>query len=540
VTDTLTRTPNAIRDLAERVHNDPEAFSYDGFGVMLSSEQGDAWRRLGNPGPRMPGEFKTNYLSGAQRGGKTVELGLWHNHACLYKTGVDNTDGRFWRNYLYKTLANAPTTDLTLKLWQVMDELSKGASDAQYDRRARRARGGAFLHLMKAGTAGPWPVVRFENGARTDFRSTEGWATRLEGDQWWFITWDEWASQPDREIEFVLVDVLFGRSRDHDAKIVPAAWPKEATERHLISAIRKIEKGDPDTQVMYLSALKAFFSNQKALETERRRKTPAQWKRTVLGEPAGGASVEFKPDMVENMKIAGLPFPALREDGYLYFSSWDIGLAHDLTVGMTWRIPRGGVTLQDKARLVNATKVTPSDGLTLDSIAYAIAREQQLYGSQSAVDASGLGGVAAFRQLKELRPSPLSFVAKSNDRIWGNMRLAAITNGLDLLSWGRQAGKDEEEQALADRMFAWGLIEVPDTPLLIELYDQLANFDRDAKNVPDDWVWSFLIGLWYIRRYWVQGSAPHSPVPFDPRPKLPDVAIARRKAYSLRRGLRSR
>lgn len=536
MTDALTYAPNTIRQLAERVHDDPEAFAFDGFGVMLSAEQSDAWRRLGNPGPRVGQERKINYISGGQRSGKTVLLALWHAHASMYKTGVDNTDGRFWRNYLYKTLANAPTTDLTLKLWQVMDELSKGASDAQYDRTARASRGGVFLHLMKAGTAGPWPVVRYENGARTDFRSTEGYATRLEGDQWWFITWDEWASQADREIEFVLVDVLMGRSRDHDAKIVPAAWPKAATERHLISAIRKIESGaDTDSQVMYLSALNAYFSNKRALATERRRKDDAQWRRTVLGEPAGGASVEFKPDIVDNMKVPGLPFPALREEGFRYFSSWDIGLAHDQTVGGTWRIPLTGVSVLNKARLVNVTEITPSEGLTLDSIAYAIAREQQTYGSQSAVDASGLGGVAAFRQLRNLRPTPLSFVAKSNDRIWGNMRLAAITNGLDLLTWGRPEAGSEEEQEEADEMYSWGLIEVPDTTLLTRLFDQLANFDRDAKNVPDDWVWMLLIGLWYIRRYWVVGSKPSTPVPFDVRPRALPVEIVRRRAYSLRR-----
>lgn len=537
MTDALTYAPNQIRQLAERVHDDPEAFAFDGFGVMLSSEQGEVWRALGNPGPRGQREKKITYISGGQRSGKTVELGLWHAFANLYKEGVDNTDGRFWRNYLYKTLANAPTTDLTLKLWQVMDELSKGASDAQYDRAARRARGGAFLHLMKAGNIGPWPVVRFENGSRADFRSTEGWATRLEGDQWWFITWDEWASQPDREIEFVLVDVLMGRSRDHDAKIVPAAWPKEATERHLISAIRKIQSGDDtDSQVVYLSALKAFFSNTRALETEKRRKTPAQWKRTVLGEPAGGAAVEFKPDIMDNARVPGAEFPVLREDGFRYFSSWDIGLAHDQTVGGTWRIPLTGVTIANKARLINVTEISASEGLTLDHIGFAIAREQQFYGSQTGVDASGLGGVAAFRALRALRPSPLAFVVRSNDRIWGNMRLAAITNGLDMLTWGRQEGATPQEQQELDEKYEWGLVELPEAQGLIKLFDQMANFDRDAKNIPDDWVWMLLIGLWYIRRFWViDDGSNRTPRRFNPLKAPSEVEVRRRKAYSLRR-----
>jgi hypothetical protein len=364
-----------------------------------------------------------------------------------------------------------------------------------------------------------------------DFRSTEGWATRLEGDQWWFISWDEWASQPDREIEFVKTDVLMGRARDHDAKLVYAAWPKAATERHLMTVIREIESGhNIDAQVIYLSAAKAYFTNFESLKVEKRKKDEAQWRRTVLGEPAGGAAIEFKSAEVTNMIRDDLVFPSLREDGYTYFSSWDIGLSHDATVGLTWRIPvvngRPLVMPIAKARIVNATELRPSPGLTLDAVAFNIAREQQTYHSQTAVDASGLGGVAAFRQLRDMRPSPLSFVSRSNDRIWGNMRLAAITNALDMLSWNRD-GTDKP----------WGMVEAPRIQKLI---DQLANFDRDAKGIADDWVWAFLIGLWYIRRYWVVGSPNvHRPLDFTPVRRDPvslTAAVAgRRSAISLRR-----
>ena len=527
-------TPNQITALAEACAPLDQfgRFCFDGFGVMLSDEQLEAHMRLGEPGPRHQGERKENYVSGGQRSGKTVELFLWHARANLYKTGVDNADRTYWNNYLYKTLALAPSTDLTLKLWQVGDEMSKGASDAQFDKKHRSSRGGAFIHLFRAGKAGAWPVFNFDNGARTDFRSTEGWATRLEGDQWWFITWDEWASQPDREIEFVKTDVLMGRARDHDAKVVYAAWPKAATERHLMTAIREIESGqNTDAQVIYLSAAKAYFTNFNSLAVEKRKKDDAQWKRTVLGEPAGGASVEFKPAEVNNMIRDDLVFPVLREEGYTYFSSWDIGLSHDSTVGITWRIPiingRPQVHTVAKARIVNATELKPSPGLTLDAVAFNVAREQQTYNSQSAVDASGLGGVAAFRQLRDLRPAPLSFVSRSNDRIWGNMRLAAITNGLDMLSWGR----DHTDKP-------WGMVEAPRIQKLI---DQLANFDRDAKGIADDWVWSFLIGLWYIRRYWVIGNPNvHRPLDFTPVRRDPvsltrAVTPTRRPAIPLRR-----
>jgi len=498
-------TPDTFSRRVEACAGDFGRFAYDGFGIMLDDEQIEARARLGAPGPRMRGEFRFNWLSGGQRAGKTVFAALGHAEAGLYKIGLDTTHRRFWENYRYATLAIAPSTELTLRLYTIMDELSKGANDAQYDRKARHARGGWFLDKMAAGKASDWPIVRYATGSVTDFRSSEGGAYRLEGGQWWWITWDEWASQPAREIRKVLYDVLLGRGRDHDSKIMPMAWPKPETEYHLIAVIRGIESGrDSDSQVIYLSAENAYFTNRQALTVEKRTKTPAEWKRTVLGEPAGGASVVFKPGMVENMVRPELNYPAMPEDGYAYLSSWDIALAHDSTVGITWRIPIVGgrrlVTPDHKAVIVNATEILGSETMTLDLLGFNIAREQQLYRSQSAIDASSMGGVAAFRALRSLNPPPFAFSSKANDRIWGNLKLAAITNGLDCLTWGKKEGADTP----------WGLVE---SPRIVPLQDQLASYDPDARDIPDDWVWAFLIGLWYIRRNYTVGD----PGAYDPR-----------------------
>lgn len=528
------RTPNPIRDLAEACADDFPRFCFEGFGVMLSEQQEEFVREINGWGPRVRiDEPKFSFLSGGTRSGKTVLLALGHADACLYKRGVDPGDTRYWNNYLYKTLGCAPTGELSLKLWQVMDELSKGASDAQFDRSRRVSRPGRFLHLFKAGKAGDNPVVRFENGARTDFRSTEGYAFRLEGDQWWLFTWDEWASQPDREIDFIKDDVLLSRSRDHDAKIIPAAWPKAATERHLITQMRRVEAGAQDTRIFFMSSMDAHFTNQTALEVEKRVKSKASFKRTVLGRPAGGASVEFKEDVIANATNRDLRVPWLPADdgenrvNFMWFNSWDLGLAHDSTVGGAWRIPRAGVDVFHKARLCNTMEIKGSDDQTLDHIAAGVKTFQSIYPGRSAVDASGLGGVAAVRQLKTMNPRPLAFVAKSQHRIWGNMRLAAITNAIDMLTWGRPAGTEEEP----DDGRPWGLVEIP---YIAELNDQLANFDRDAKNVPDDWVWMMLIGLWYIRRYWVTGDPPGKAVRFSPhKPVAPERQ--RRKAVPFRR-----
>lgn len=567
------RTPNAIRDLAARIGRDQDfgAFAYDGFGIMLSDDQLAARAKLGRPGPRETEQTpRWNWLSGGQRAGKTVFGFMCHAEACLYKVGVDNTDPVFWRNYQYKTLNIAPSDELALRLWAVADSIAKGVNDAQYDNRVRRARGGAFLPLVRAATKGRWGIVWFDPNmddmptSWIDFRSSEGKAKRLEGTFWRFFTWDEWASQPDGEIDFVMNDVLQGRARDADAKIMPMAWPKAETERHLIAVERAIETGvgehAHDSQVIYLSAENAPFTNQKALAVERSSKDDARWKRTVLGRTAGGASLEFAQDVVRNMVNESLPIAAVREDGFRYLSSWDLGLARDSTVGLTFRIHivngRPIVTPQHKARIVHFVELKGGPDLTIDQVTFEIAREQQAYNSLSAVDATGMGGLSAVRQLTEMRPPPLSFKSRGQDRVYGNMRLAAITNGLDLASWGRP--KDEVERLILAAGMAWdmtvaagkqppvprpvvppwGVIEMP---RIVPLIDQMANFDRDAKEIPDDWVWSFLIGSWYIRRYWVQlAPGQHEPRSFDVRPtgRRPPKLI-RRVAPVVDKGLRS-
>lgn len=508
-------TPDRIDRVYEDCVDDFGKFSYDGFGIMLSDEQLEVAQKIGPFGPVNRGEHKFNWLSGGQRGGKTVEGFLFHANACLYKRGLDPTDSAYWENYQYGTLAIAPSNELSLRLWAIADAIQKGASEAQYDRNARRARGGAFLNEFSVGRAGEWAIVRFENGSHIDFRSAEGKATRLEGGQWWGTTYDEWATQPARELRSVIHDVLLGRNRDHNGKIILMAWPKPETEYLLIEVQRAIAaKRQHDSQVVFLSAAKAYFTNKRALAVEKRSKTAAEWMRTVEGKPAGGASIIFKPAVVAHAIQEDLTYPVLPQQGYAYLHSWDVALAHDANVGLTWRIPivdgKKIVTPNHPARIVNATCMPGSEDLTIDRVGFTIIGEQATYHGQTAIDATAMGGIAAFRMLKGMSPSPWAFVSRGQDRLWGNLRTAAITNGMDCMSWGRNPSNVEG---------SWGLVEMP---RIVPLLDQLASFDPDGKDIPDDWVWSFLIGLWYIRRHYAIGDpGAYQTVPFDVRKATP-------------------
>lgn len=537
IASTTVHKPNPLRRLAEQCEDDFGRFCYEGFGVLLDDQQLEARAAMGPLGPRLNRmEPKYTFLSGGQRGGKTVYLALAHFDACLYKRGVRRANRQFWDNYLYKTLALAPSTEATMKMWSAMDMLQKHASDAQWDRHADRPRKAAFLHLIRIGKHERWPAAFFRNGSIVNFRSSEGYAVRLEGDQWWGVTWDEWASQPDREIGFVKSEVLLGRARDHDAKIWLAAWPKKTTERHLMKVIREIEEGtERDAQVVYINAERSYFTNQDALDVEKRTKGEAEYKRTVLGEPAGGSGVEFPWDVLTNMFRKDLTLGLIPDDQdfarYRYFTSWDLGAAWDATVGVTWQLPRIGVDSRNKARIVNFDLIPGAEGLTIDTITSRIAANQRLYRSDVAVDASSMGGVLTIRQLRGMKPPPMAFVARGNDRRHGNLRMAIIANGLEQLTWGRPTAEEEQgwrpvpDEPNRQRRWesgtwierpapVWGHVESPMIPVL---QDQLSYFDREEKDLEDDAVMAFLIGLWYIRLHWLASASQRAPMMFDQR-----------------------
>jgi hypothetical protein len=548
-------TDEQIARVAERVRSDFGKFAFEGFGIKLSDEQLRVREVIGTPGIRQLNEAKYTMLSGGTRSGKTVLGFLMHAEACLYKHGVDRTDGDYWFNYDYGTLAGAPSDELALRMHAIGDAIQKKASPAQWDERKRTARDGAFLSLYRMGkqtTGGiSFGVARFTNGAHIDFRTFEGGAYRLEGGQWWFFTWDEWASQPDAQIHQIKTNVLTSRARDHDAKIVMMAWPKPETEHHLLEAERGVELGQKDWfshQIVYLSAESAFFTNRKALAVEKQTKTRAEYMRTVLGRPAGGAMVEFKEHMLARMFRGDIPEREPRLDGYAYITTADLGLGHDSTVCLTGRIPivngKPVVAVAPhpdpwfKLRIVNGWEMPGSETRTLDQIAFEFIRETQAYSSRvAAVDATSMGGLMAFRALREvMRPAPLAFVAKAQDRIHGNIRLAAITNGLDFLTWGRS-----DERSESGDHYEWGLVEAPRA--LTKLHDQMANFDRDAKErdgIHDDWVWALLIMLWYVKRYFLATGQVHRPIEFDVRRTRPQPRVIRmrRVAPSVDGGVR--
>jgi hypothetical protein len=450
-----------------------------------------------------------------------------HVDAALYKRGLDNTDRLYWNNYQYGTLAIAPTDALTLRLWQIGDEVSKGSHDAQYDTKALRSRGGAFIGRFAAGKDskgnGIW---RFSNGARTEFRSSEGGAYRLEGGQWWWITWDEWASQPDYEIYTIRNDVLLGRARDHDAKIMPMAWPKPKTEHHLISVIRDVESGrDQNSKIVYLDATNAPWTNQDALAVEVATKSPQEILRTIKGRPAGGASIEFKQEAVDNLVNKNLPRQELPiSEGYAYFSSWDLGIGNDATAGFTFRIPIVGskrlVSPQFKARMVNRTVLPGSDTRDLDDITMAYRAEQALYHSQGRRRRDRHG--RAHGRPPDARPQPAAArVQEPQQRPDPRQHAARRDHQRDRL---RHVGP-----ARGPRARQGGPVG-PDRDALLDRVDRPArSFDRDAKEATDDEAWAFMIGCWYIRRYWAVGTpGVHTARSFDVRPRESSVAVANR------------
>jgi hypothetical protein len=400
-------------------------------------------RRSASPGPRGRGEFEVQLAVGRPARRQDRDRRRDARRRGLYKRGVDNTDrctGRTTSTGRWRSPRRRPDP-------AAVADRRRGQQGLP--RRAVRHEGAGDRAAARSSAASPPARIpratgsgRFSNGARTDFRSSEGGAYRLEGGQWWWITWDEWASQPDREIHTIKSDVLLGRARDHDAKIMPMAWPKPETEHHLIASSATSRRARPEQQGRLPRRDNARGRTRtRSRSSSRRRARPRSSGRSRAArrrrrrssssrdgrrqprqqEPAAAGA----PDRGGLRLLLELgPRPRQRRDGRLRRSGSRSSAASGSSA------PVQGPDRQPDG-------LPGSDTRDLDDITMAISAQQALYHSHGAVDATGMGGLMAVRQLRDLQPAALEFKSRSNDRIHGNMRLAAITNALDCVSWGR-------------------------------------------------------------------------------------------------------
>jgi hypothetical protein len=510
------RVPPDVARWLDQGRDDIELFAAKGLGIRLNRPQIEFAQAL------LGRHYQYYNLDWANRAGKTTGLCVVHCHQIWYKPWLKIKTYNEWLQTEYTTLHCAPLGELAGRAWTALQEMSRGMHPAQRDIDTGERRDAPLAPLFSA------TKVRDPNGSdkmallcvtggKTDFRSTEGLAARLESGAWRLITWDEWpATEGDPEdIRFVADVRLPNRAADFDAPIVLTGTRTPDTE-HIAREFDE-KSANPDNIDWWGShASRMDNPAHSALAIERARRTmdAEDFNRTILGIEGGAKGRIFPTFLVENMFTNDLPRftapvagdgwrPAFPDESpYTYLHLWDLAIAAAENIGIVLRAPRNWQFDHEHPLAGCKLVVVPgSRTLTDAEIVHTIEETFLPYGGQIVVDATDAHGKNIHRELRQAgypvegfdfhaRVPPRSMLRK--DR--GILRLRAIMgDGLELeYDTEGELVMDIDEVATLDLERPFGAIALPRDWKKVR--DQVSLLQPDDKRQRKDAVMALIQG----------------------------------------------
>jgi hypothetical protein len=510
------RVPKDVERWLDLGRDDVEMFAYKGLGIEINAKQAEFAHAL------LERRYMYYNLDWANRAGKTTILAITHQHQIWYKPWLVVESHTEWLQTEYSTLHCAPLGELAGRAWTALQEMSRGMHPAQRDRDTGVRRDAPLAPLFSAAK------VRDPNGSdkmalvcvtggKTDFRSTEGLAARLESGAWRLITWDEWpATEGDPEDVRFIADVrLPNRAADFDAPIVLTGTRTPDTE-HIAREFddKAQDPANVDWWGSHASRMDNPTHSALAIERARRNMDVEDFNRTILGVEGGSKGRIFPTFLVEKMFDNALPrFTApVAGDGYrpafpdespwTYLHLWDLAIAAADNIGIVLRAPKNwDFDLENPLVGCRLVVVPGSRTLTDAEIVHTIEETFLPYGGQIVVDATDAHGKNIHRELRSAgypvegfdfhaRVPPRSMLRK--DR--GILRLRAImADGLEL-EYGAEGElvMDEDEVATLDLSMPFGAISLPREWKKVR--DQVSLLRKDDKKQKKDAVMSLVQG----------------------------------------------
>jgi hypothetical protein len=393
---------------------DISIFASKGLGIELHPAQIEAAEAI------ISGKAAYNILTWGNRAGKTTILVVLHMWALYYRWGIpvpeSHREQDQWEKEEYRTLHCAPLNELAGRAWLALGDIISGTSKAQKDLVTGKRRPAPLVHMFattreRNETGADKLLLRCLNGAVTDFRSTEGKATRIEGGAWRLITWDEWPSteNPD-DVRYILYNRLTARASDHDAPIVLTGTITPETEH--IAKEFLIFAEDPsigDWWGNYASRSINPSSSAQSIARAQRNLDPEDYARSVEGRPGGVKGRLFPSWLIDPAFVTipnwQAPDRSLVEGGaarWRYLHLWDVAIASADNVGIVIRAP-GDWKFGPENPLVGVSmKIIPgSRTLIDDEIEFAIEETWLPYGGEIWIDTTDAHGKNIYRSLRQ-------------------------------------------------------------------------------------------------------------------------------------------
>jgi hypothetical protein len=497
---------------------DVAVFAREAFGIHLHSAQIATAQAIVD-------RIATYYeLHWANRSGKTTLVQMLHAHAMWYRLGVppatDETDYRErWLKTEYASLHLAPLNELAGRMHEAFIEILNGTSPAQLDRDTGLFRPAPLAGMFAATrerseTGADHLFLRCLNGARTDIRSTEGKARRLESGAWRFIVWDEWSqTENPLDIRHILYNRLTARAADYEAPILLTGTSNEDVEHIAKEFTEKAE--DPENPDWWgISAPRSLNPNasQRMMDVAERNLDPEDYARTVMGEYGGVKGRVFPSFLINPVFRNDLPrfTPPLKGDGwrnegseFTYLHVWDIALAVADNVGGVFRLPAdfdfGWKENPDLGRYlvpiegVSHKIIAGSRTLTTEEITHTIEETFLPYGGQIVLDTTDAHGKSIYRTLRLAGYPVLAFTF--NERV-GTRNIIRkerarettkllLEEGMNLLRGSTgEPEHDVDGVPRFDRDTPFGVIRLPGT--WTKFKDQLSILKEDDQRQQKD------------------------------------------------------
>ena len=528
-----TGLPKSVQDWIADGKQDFARWAFNGLGILYHPKQIELAQAI------IAREAKYYDLDWANRAGKTTIVMGVHMHQLWYKLWLGTSTYDEWVKADYATLHTAPLNELAGRAHFAVSEITKGVSPAQRDLETGLFRPAPLASLYAAVkerdiTGADHMVVKCATGAKIDFRSTEGKATRVEGGAWWLFSWDEWpATEGDPEEIRTVMLRLENRAADNDAPIILTGTRTPETEHIAKEFAEKVDDPeDVDWWGNHAARSENPAHNKAALARAMRTMDPEDLARTVLGIEGGVKNRLIPTFLVSNLFDSALPrFTApVPGDGYgkqevvspwVYLHLWDLAIAAAENVGITLRLPSNWlVSAATPAIGVKLTIIPGSRTLTSAEIIHTIEETFLPYGGRIVCDTTDAHGINIYRELRKAGYPVEDFTF--NERVGGRIKSRssairgpdlsmirkdrAINAALKLLGDGlgfelNKVGRpilDADAVAKLDLSKPFGALRLPASWQKVR--DQLALLRPDNERQRKDAAMAFLMGADVIDR----------------------------------------
>ena len=521
----------ALEDLAKSgalawlQSDDFELFCFFGFGVILTDDQKKAAAMVFAD----PESGLFHVWRWGNRSGKTTVLVLLHAYAVWKKWRFPSPRFEVWERYVYRTLHTAPMNKLVGKAWALMEALCEGRAEQQQDKETgefRAAPLGRFFTCGKStlpdGSDALW--VKCANGAVIDFMSTSDGAARIEGEAWWFISWDEFARQaPVSDVPLLIDQTFLPRSSDHMAPVIMAGTSTEDFDP-VYQEIEDMADRNPNRWVFLEAGRGGNFSQSLASIARQRDMSfdPNSVARSIEGGLGSGGKGPFPSFLLDNA-FRDLPARTFKEGlpkDWIVAQAFDHALRNDdnvvLSAAMPWPISAERL-MKDPILGVCIDIKKSGRSLTPDEQFGMVRTNANAYDPMKVIiDATAEGGLMVYRQARAsgYPTEACSFTGRTP----GNIRISNKEYGIQalqrLLAYGLDVriGEDGwvEEWPEPDPGRPFGLIRFPNVRGdWTRLKRQLATYRRDDTYLTQDAAMTAVMLAWWVYRFIDQGSRTH-------------------------------